>query len=32
MDVPTGSISAMLHHDRFQSASRLILSLPDEER
>jgi O-succinylbenzoate synthase len=29
MDVPTGSISAMLHQDRFQSASRLILSLPE---
>ena len=29
MDVPTGSISAMLHHDRFQAASRLILSLSE---
>jgi o-succinylbenzoate synthase len=30
MDVPTESISAMLHADVFQSSSRLILSLPDE--
>lgn len=29
MDVPTNSISTMLHRDLFQSASRLILSLPD---
>ena len=29
MDVPTDSISAMLHDDVFRSASRLIVSLPD---
>jgi O-succinylbenzoate synthase len=29
MDVPTVSISAMLQDDLFQSASRLILSLPE---
>jgi hypothetical protein len=32
MDVPTVSISAMLQGDIFESASSLILSLPDEER
>ena len=29
MDVPTDSISAMLHGELFESASRLILSLPE---
>ena len=29
MDVPTVSISAMLDDDLFQSASRLIVSLPE---